>query len=93
MPEKMLQKLVDFLKSQGASKIILFGSYASGKQKKTSDVDVIVRFKEPKSLFDLAGIEIEASDHVGKKVDLLTEGSISPYFRESIYRTSKVLFG
>lgn len=91
MLDKKLQKLVAFLKSEGASRVILFGSYASGTQRPSSDVDVIVRFKKPMSLLELVGVEQDASKLLGKKVDLLTEGAISPYMKDSIFSQSKVL--
>ena len=58
MDEK-IRKLVEILKRYGAKKIEIFGSYAMGEAKKVSDLDVIVEFKERKSLLDLVGIEQE----------------------------------
>ena len=40
-------------------KIEIFGSYARGEQKETSDLDVIVEFEKRKSLLELVGIEQE----------------------------------
>ncbi|MCW7079864.1 MAG: nucleotidyltransferase family protein [Candidatus Methanospirare jalkutatii] len=62
----------------------MFGSYAKGEQKETSDLDVIVEFEKRKSLLELVGIEQELEDNLGIKIDLLTEDSISPYLIEKI---------
>ena len=92
MDEK-IEKLIHILKRHGAKKIEIFGSYARGEAKAGSDLDVIVEFEERKSLLELVGIEQELEDHLGIKVDLLTEASISPYLIERIKKESKVVLG
>jgi len=91
--DKIIDKLVSILKKHGAKKIEIFGSYARGEQKETSDLDVIVEFEKRKSLLELVGIEQELEDALGIKVDLLTRASISPYLIERIEKESKVVFG
>ena len=91
--DKIINKLVSILKKHGAKKIEIFGSYARGEQKETSDLDVIVEFEKRKSLLELVGIEQELEDALGIKVDLLTRASISPYLIERIEKESKVVFG
>ncbi len=90
---EMIEKLVHILKKHGAKKIKIFGSYARGEQKETSDLDVIVEFEKRKSLLELVGIEQELEDRLGIKIDLLTEASISPYLMERIKKESKVVLG
>ncbi|MCW7075532.1 MAG: nucleotidyltransferase family protein [Candidatus Methanospirare jalkutatii] len=90
---KIMDKLVSILKKHGAKKIEIFGSYARGEQKETSDLDVIVEFEKRKSLLELVGIEQELEDALGIKVDLLTRASISPYLIERIEKESKVVLG
>ena len=91
--DKVIDKLVSILKKHGAKKIEIFGSYARGEQKETSDLDVIVEFERRKSLLEIVGIEQELEDALGIKVDLLTRASISPYLIERIEKESKVVFG
>ena len=85
--------MVSILKKHGARRIEIFGSYARGEEKPGSDLDVIVEFKERKSLLELVGIEQELEDALGIKVDLLTKASISPYLIERIEKESRVIFG
>ena len=40
----------------------------------------------------LAGIEIELSEIVGRKVDLRTPQDLSRYFREKVLSTAEVLY-
>ncbi len=62
----------------------VFGSYARGDFNAHSDVDLLVRFSQPKTLFQLVDIEDMLSQMLGRKVDLLTEKSISPYLIEKV---------
>ena len=51
-----------------------------------------MEFSERKSLLELVGIEQELEDTLKIKVDLLTEGFISPYLRERVEKEAKVVF-
>ena|SRR3989338_7976511 len=82
--KELLKIIIMQLKKEGAKKIALFGSYARGEEKKNSDVDVLVKFAKPKSLLEFVGIEQELSEMTGKRIDLLTEKSISPYLIDTI---------
>ena len=70
----------------------LFGSTARGDDKSESDVDLMVRFTERKSLLDIVRIEREFAEAVGAEVDLLTEASINKYLRKQILSDLKVIY-
>jgi predicted nucleotidyltransferase len=72
------------LKDLGANKAGVFGSYARGEAKAKSDLDLLVEFKDRKSLLQLVQIEQSLTEEFGVKVDLLTEAAISPYLIERI---------
>ncbi|MFQ5405655.1 MAG: nucleotidyltransferase family protein [Candidatus Micrarchaeia archaeon] len=91
MKKGVLSDITSILASYGAKKVSLFGSYARGEEKRGSDIDLVVEFKKKKSLLELVRIENEVSEKVGKKIDLLTEKSISPYVLERIAGERKVL--
>ncbi|MDK2824955.1 MAG: uncharacterized protein PWQ44_131 [Methanolobus sp.] len=57
----------------------LFGSFSRGEQQEDSDIDLLVTFSKGKSLIDHIKIENEFETLLGKKVDLVTERSLSPY--------------
>jgi uncharacterized protein len=88
---ELFEKISLFLKKEGATKIAIFGSYARGEERPESDIDVLVEFPETKGLLTMVRIERELSEFLGVKVDLLTEGSISPYLIEEIKKESKVI--
>ena len=91
--QEIFNRIVRFLKNQGAKKIAVFGSYVRGEEKPESDIDIIVEFSERKSLLKLVQIERELSEALGIKVDLLTEKSISPYLIDTIKREMEVVYG
>ena len=56
----------------------VFGSYVRGEQKKKSDLDLLVEFKEPIGLFKFIDLENYLSDLLEVKVDLVTKKSLKP---------------
>ena len=86
MKQAIVNKLQDFFPAYPVEKAWVFGSYARGEETRKSDVDVMVRFdKDAKiSLFDYAGIMIDLEKILRKKVDLVTEGGIKKFAKQSI---------
>lgn len=78
--------IVPVLRRNDVIKAGLFGSIARGDDKKGSDIDILIKFKGRKSLFDLAGLEIEVEKKIGRKVDILTYSSINPLLRDRIFK-------
>ena len=82
--QDIYEKIIKYLDKKGAIKIFVFGSYVRGEENPDSDIDIIVDFKESKSLLELIEIEQELTETIGIKVDLLTSKSISPYIYKNI---------
>ncbi|HNZ28112.1 MAG TPA: nucleotidyltransferase family protein [Spirochaetota bacterium] len=80
-----LKKIKDQLKLYGVVKIGLFGSYARNENTDQSDIDIIVEFNKDKKNFhnfmETCNI-IEKS--LNKKVDIVTNDSLSPYIKPYI---------
>jgi predicted nucleotidyltransferase len=60
------------------SELGIFGSYARGEQESDSDLDVLVAFDKPVTLFDLVRLENELTEELGIEVDLVTKDSLKP---------------
>lgn len=86
------RKLVEICKANGAILVGLFGSMARGEASEKSDIDLLVRLAKPKSLLSMVALERELSEAAGRKVDLLTEGALSPYLRDRILGELQVLY-
>jgi len=56
----------------------LFGSYMRGDQKEDSDVDILVEFEEPIGLLRFIGLELQLTELLGTKVDLVMKAALKP---------------
>ena len=69
----------------------IFGSFARGEQRRTSDVDLLVDLPEGMTLLDLVGLKLDLEDQLGRKVDVVPARSIKPALRESILAEARPL--
>jgi uncharacterized protein len=87
-----VSRLIDICRQNDVSMVGVFGSMVRGEARKKSDIDLIIRFSKRKSLLAVVRLERELSEALGRKVDLLTEGAISPYLREQILKEMQVVY-
>ncbi len=74
-----------FLKEKYKVKEIgIFGSYVKGKQRKRSDLDILVEFEEPLDLFTFIELENFLSKKLKVKVDLVMKSALKPYIGKII---------
>jgi predicted nucleotidyltransferase len=64
----------------------VFGSYVRDEQRKDSDLDMLVTFKEVPRLLTFIAIENYLSDLLEIKVDLVMKDSLKPKIGEHILR-------
>jgi predicted nucleotidyltransferase len=62
----------------------VFGSYSRGQQRANSDIDILVRFLDEATLFDLVGLGDFLEEKLGVKVDIVSEGAVRSELREQI---------
>lgn len=86
------EKLIAICRENDVAMLGVFGSVSRGEATTQSDIDLLVKFAKRKGLFALVRLERELSEAMGKKVDLLTEASISPYIRENILGDLQVIY-
>ncbi len=81
--EEIKSKIIEVLRKNKIKKAGIFGSYARGEAKKNSDIDILI---EPaKNMgFGFAGLEIQLSKALNKKVDLVSYNGLSPYLKDRI---------
>ena len=70
----------------GASQVRVFGSFARRTQQSDSDLDLLVDLAPGRSLLDLIAIQQDLEDLLGRRVDVVTARSLSPYLRDSVLR-------
>jgi len=84
--------VIDICRSNDVEMVGVFGSMARGEEAAHSDIDLIVRFAKPKSLIGVIALEQQLTSALGREVDLLTDGALSPYLRERILHDLRVLY-
>ncbi|MHB9037713.1 MAG: nucleotidyltransferase family protein [Armatimonadota bacterium] len=70
--------------AHGATNVRIFGSVARGEAGPESDVDVLVDLDPGRNLFDLGGLLVDLQEILGRRVDVVTEGSLHWYIRDRI---------
>ena len=83
--KKTLELFKPELKEKFKVKTIgFFGSYVRGEQNNTCDLDILVDFYEPLSLFRFIELEDFLSQQLGVKVDLVMRDALKPRIKDSI---------
>ena len=78
------RKMIPIMKRFGVKKASVFGSFAEGRQKNGSDIDLLVDFEPGRSLLDLSGLKLELESLFGREVDIVTRRAIHPLLRKAI---------
>ena len=86
MTQSIANKLQNFFPAYPVERAWVFGSYARGEQTGKSDVDIMVQFDKNASVSLLDYVEImqDLQKKLNKKVDLVTEGGVMNFAKESI---------
>jgi hypothetical protein len=75
------------LKHYGVKRYGVFGSFVRGMQTDRSDVDILVEFEAGKKSFDnFMHLAFFLEDTLGRRVELVTPESLSPYIGPHILR-------
>ncbi len=88
------QYIENFCRKHHIRKLSIFGSYLRDDFRPDSDIDFLVEF-EPEhipGLIRFAGMEIELSEILGRKVDLRTAQDLSRYFRDEVVERAEVQY-
>jgi len=85
---KLLDKHNDVLKKFKVRKIGLFSSFARGEQSKDSDIDFLVEFYEP-TFDNFMDLLFSLENIFARKVELITNGSLSPYLQPFVEKEVK----
>ena len=92
--QAMTQQIAEYFKTQPVLKAWLFGSYARGDEREDSDVDLLVKFDRsiPIGLFAYLRIHRELEEKLGRKVDLVEEGTLRPAAQSTANRDLRVIY-
>jgi predicted nucleotidyltransferase len=89
------ERLADFCRRNHIRRLSLFGSVLRDDFGPESDVDMLVEFEPDATvtLLDMARMELELAELVGRPVDLRTPRELSRYFRDQVLASAVVQYG
>ncbi len=84
--KRVLLENAEIFTEHKIKRLEIFGSYLKGKNKKTSDIDLLVEFKETIDLFEFVHLSRELEKLLMVKVDLVTPNALKPYLKDKILK-------
>ena len=89
------EQIAEYFKTQPVLKAWIFGSFARGEETLDSDVDILVRFDRttsPIGLLAYMRMHRELEERLGRKVDLVEEGTLRPAAQQTANRDIKMIY-
>ena len=77
--------------AHGAHDVRVFGSRAREDARPDSDLDLLVRFEDGRSLVDLVSMKLALEELLGIRVDVVSERGLSRYIRDRVLADAKTL--
>jgi len=91
-PSTNSQKINTILKRYGVLEASVFGSFARGSDvRPESDIDLLVTYKQGTTLFDVANLQNELEQVLGRKVDLISRKYMSERLAKRIKKDVRPL--
>ena len=87
-------RLASVCQSRGIRRLAVFGSALRSDFGPESDIDLLVEFEpgQTPGLLGIAGMEMDLSRMLGRRVDLRTPGDLSRYFRQQVIDEAQVQY-
>ena len=80
------KEILAIAERHGAYNIRVFGSVARGEAGPESDIDILVKMEEGRSLLDISALVLDLKDLLGVKVDVVSEDGIYWLLRRRILK-------
>jgi uncharacterized protein len=91
--EELKDKIIPVLRKHDVRRAGIFGSMATGKAGKESDVDILVELGSKISLLEFVGIKCELEDLLGVQVDLVEYQAVKSRLRDRILSEEIRIYG
>ena len=89
----IIDLLRKYFSTQPVLKAWLFGSFSRGEETQDSDVDFIVSLDKSKPIgLKFFGMWSDLEELLGRKVDLVSEGTLLPFAKESAERDKFLVY-
>ena len=91
--KEVKEKVTPILIKHKIRKAGVFGSVAKNKDRKDSDVDLLIELGDDISLLEFIGIKLELEEALKKKVDLVEYKAIKPLLKDIILKEEVRIYG
>ena len=95
MDQAVVQTIRDYFSTQPVLKAWVFGSFSRGEETSESDVDILVIFDRPLGpigLMQHVRMMLDLEERLGRKVDLVEDGTLLPFAVESANRDKIMVY-
>ena len=83
--------ILEIAKRHGARNVRVFGSLIRHEAQANSDIDFLVEVEPGRTLLDVIALEQDLEVLLGRPVDVLTDGGLSPYLQQRILAEAAAL--
>lgn len=86
MNNHFFEQIKSYLKTQPIKKMWVFGSFSRGEERPDSDIDLLVQYDRENNrvgLFTIIRIQQQLQEMLGRKIDLVEEGTLMPFAVDS----------
>lgn len=93
--QQTIKVIHDYMASKPVVKAWIFGSFARGEEKTQSDIDILFVPDFEQSSFTLltqGGMYEDLKQLLGREVNLVVDGSLRPYAKESVERDKVLVY-
>ena len=84
-------KIMSLFENYGVENPRVFGSTAMDTSRSDSDVDLLISWERPHSLFDRIRLKNELEELLNRNVDLVTDASLNPIIRQHVLESAIAL--
>ncbi|MBM4399045.1 MAG: nucleotidyltransferase domain-containing protein [Candidatus Cloacimonetes bacterium] len=81
---RIFKAMEPYIDEFGINRILVFGSYAKGTEKKGSDIDVIIDVNKSTSIYQFIGLKQDISKALNNKIDLFKTSNLEPIIKDKI---------
>ena len=93
LPKLQDSQIAEFCRQHHIRRLALFGSVLRDDFADDSDVDVLIEFEPGVRIgWDFITVQDDLAALIGRRVDLLTPGSIRPAYRDSILSSAEDVY-
>lgn len=71
----------------------VFGSFARGEEKETSDIDFLVKFKGRPTFAGYLNLNEALRKSLNREIDLVTVGAVNKFLKPQIEKDLQVIYG